>query len=148
MEKISTRAAVHFESSRGIVHRLRVKDGQDRSQLFSRGYEAYLYWDTARVFELGGTGTSSADWEEVFDNCTSLKEQELFEAMSGFSEGAMPWVTVRCLRYQDQRRKQVFLICKPSALEHKTSAIRKELEVGQALLDVFKRREHYGFKRV
>ena len=31
------------------------------------------HWGTARVFELGGTGRSTANWEEIFDNCTSLK---------------------------------------------------------------------------
>ena len=50
-EETSTRAVVHFESSRGIVQRLRGEDGQDRTQVFSRGYKACLYWDTAKVFE-------------------------------------------------------------------------------------------------
>ena len=39
-------------------------------KFFSRGYEACLFWDTVKVFELGGKGTSTDDWGEVFDNCT------------------------------------------------------------------------------
>ena len=100
-----------------------------------------------QVFEMGGTGTSTADWEEVFENCTSFKEQEQLEMMSRFSEGAMPWETAKVFTIPRSLKKTGHLIFKPSALEHKTSAIRKELEVGQASLDVFKRREHYRFKR-
>ena len=33
-EETSTRAVVHFGSSRGIEQRLRFEDGQDRSQVF------------------------------------------------------------------------------------------------------------------
>ena len=88
-EETSTRALVHFESSRCIVQRFRVEDGQDDSQFFLRGYEAFLYWDTARVFELGATGTSTADWEEVHDICTSIKEEEQLEVISRDFKGVV-----------------------------------------------------------
>ena len=74
-ELISTWTIVHFESSRGIVQRFRGEDGQDRSQVFSRCYKASLYCDTARIFQLGGTGTSTADWKKFLTIALQLKKK-------------------------------------------------------------------------
>ena len=90
-EEISTQAVVHFESRRGGVQRIPCLDTQDRTQVFSRGYEACLYCDTAQVFELGGTSISHAHWEEVFDNCTSLNEQGQLELMPRVSKMVVSW---------------------------------------------------------
>ena len=89
MEEISTWEVVHFERSRGTFHIFRGEEGPDRSQFFAGGFEACLFGYTAGVFILGGTGTSIADWEKLFDNCTSIKEEEQFEVMSRNSEGVV-----------------------------------------------------------
>ena len=106
-EETGTRAVVHFESCRCIVQRIRCIDIRDRSQVLSMGYEACLCWDTERVSELGGTGTSTADWEEVFDNCTSLKEEEQPEVISRVSEGFVSRETTEVFTIPWSTRKKV-----------------------------------------
>ena len=45
------RAVVHFEKDRSVVQSPKNLNRRDRMQVLLRGYEACLYWDTARVFE-------------------------------------------------------------------------------------------------
>ena len=80
-EEVSSWAVVLFESSRGAVQRLQGIDSQERSQVLLRGYEACLYCDTARVFELAETSKTTAVLEEVFDNCISINEEEQLEVL-------------------------------------------------------------------
>ena len=103
LEEISTWAVVHLEHSRGTLHIFRGEEDPDRSQFFTGGFDACLLGYTARVFILDGTGTSTADWEKVFENCTSIKGEEQFEVMSRIPEGVVSW-----------ERAEVFTVPKPT----------------------------------
>ena len=115
----STRAIVHFESSRVAVHKIREEHGEDRSQLISRGYEACLYWDTARVFELSGTSKTTAVLEEVFDNGTSIKEEEQHEVISRADEGVVSWETAEVFTVPKPTKEKAHRVCN---LDHCKSA--------------------------
>ena len=87
-----------------------------------------------KVFESGGIGTSTAELEEVADNCTSIKEEEQLVVISKVSKGVVSWETAELFTIPRSTKKTGVLICNTIALEHKAkaSAIRKELKVGQA----------------
>ena len=92
---------------------------RDRIQVFSRGYEACLYWDTARVFESSGTSTSAAGLEEVFDNCTSTRQDEQLEVISRASEGVVSWGTAEVFTVPKPTKEKAHWICN---LDHCKSA--------------------------
>ena len=92
---------------------------RDRIQVLSRGYEACLYWDTAGVFESSGTSTSAADLEEVFDNCTSIKQEEHLEVISRASEGVVSWGTTEVFTVPKPTKEKAHWICN---LDHCKSA--------------------------
>ena len=100
-EKTSKEAVVHFENSRGIVHRFRGEDGQ----------EACLYRDTATAFELGGAGTATADCEEVFDICTSIKEEQQLDVISRETKRIVSWETTEVFTVPKLTKEKAHWIC-------------------------------------
>ena len=115
----STRAVVLFEKDRSVVHSPKNLNRRDRIQVLLRGYEACLYWDTAGVFESSGTSTSAADLEEVFDNCTSIKQEEQLEVISRASERVVSWGTTEVFTVTKPTKEKAHWICN---LDHCKSA--------------------------
>ena len=107
----STRAVKVFEKDRSVVQSSKNLNRRDRIQVLSRGYEACLYWDTAGVFESSGTSTSVADLEEVFDNCTSIKQEEQLEVISRASEGVVSWGTAEVFTVPKPTKEKAHWIC-------------------------------------
>ena len=105
-----SRALVDFKKDRSEGQSPKNLNTRDRIQV-SRGYEASLYWDTARVFESSGTGTSAADLEEVFDNCTAIKEEEQLVVILGASEEVVSWVTAEVFTVPKPTKEKAHWIC-------------------------------------
>ena len=106
-----SRAVVDFEKDKSVVQSPKILNRRDRIQVLSRGYEACLYWDTAGVFESSGTSTSAADLEEVFDNCTSTKQEEQLEVISRASEGVVSWGTTEVFTVPKPTKDKAHWIC-------------------------------------
>ena len=100
-----------FENDRSVVQSPENLNRRDRIQVLSRGYEACLYWDTARIFESSGTSTSAADLEEVFDNCTSIKQEEQLEVISRAYEGVVSWGTTEVFAVPKPTKEKAHWIC-------------------------------------
>ena len=141
-------AVVDFENERSVVQSPQNLNRRDRIQVLSRGYEACLYWDTARVFESSGTSTSAADLEEVFDNCTSIEQEEQLEVISRASEGVVSWGTAEVFTVPKPTKEKAQWICN---LDHCKSAgeftkrTDNELQKGPQLLSMARMRT---FQRV
>ena len=106
-----SRAVVDFEKDRSVVQSPKNLNRRDRIQGLLRGYEAGLYWDTAGVFESSETSTSAADLEEVFDNCTSIKQEEQLEVISRASEGVVSWGTTEVFTVPKPTKEKAHWIC-------------------------------------
>ena len=104
-------AVVDFENDRSVVQSPKNLNRRDRIQVLSRGYEACLYWDTAGAFESSGTSTSAAGLEEVFDNCTSTKQDEQLEVISRASEGVVSWGTTEVFTVPKPTKEKTHWIC-------------------------------------
>ena len=114
-----SRAIVDFEKDRSVVQSPKNLNRRDRIQVLSRGYEACLYWDTEGVFESSGKSTSAADLEEVFDDCTSIKQDEQLEVISRASEGVASWGTTEVFTVPKPTKERAHWICN---LDHCKSA--------------------------
>ena len=114
-----SRSVVDFEKDRSVVQSPKNLNRRDRIQVLSRGYEACLYWDTAGVFESSGTSTSAADLEEVFDNCTSIKQEEQLEVISRAYEGVLSWGKTEVFTVPKPTKEIAHWICN---LDHCKSA--------------------------
>ena len=134
----STRAIEDFQNDRSAVQRAQISKCKINIKFFRGVVKNVCSWDTARVFEASGTGTTAADLEEVFDNCTSIKQEEQLVVISRASEGVVSWGQLRCLRYQSQqKRKLIGFATEPSPLYiagELTQRTKKELQKGPQLL--------------
>ena len=108
-------AVVDFENDRSVVQSPENLNRRYRIQVLSTGYEVCLYW----VFESSGTSTSAAGLEDVFDNCTSTKQDEQLEVISRASEGVVSWGTAEVLTVRNPTKEKSHWICN---LDHCKSA--------------------------
>ena len=60
---------------------------------------------------MDGTGTSTADLEEVFDSSTAIKEEEQLELISRASEGVVSWGTAEVFTVPKPTEEKAHWIC-------------------------------------
>ena len=100
---------------------------QVTSQVLSRGYKANLYWVTTNIFEVSKT---TVDLDEIFENCTSVKEEEQLEVVLRGSERVVSWETTELFTIPRSKKKTGHLMCKPSALVTKRQQSGRKSKLG------------------
>ena len=134
-------AVVDFENDRSVVQSPKNLNRRDRIQVLSRGYEACLYWDTAGVFESSGTSSSAAGLEEVFDNCTSTKQDEQLEVTSRASEGVVSWGTAEVFTVPKPTKEKAHWICNPATANRQGNLQRGQITNYRKDLSCYRWRE-------